>query len=112
MNPSTYSDDDLREKLRYHEGRIAYANATCGVGYHTRSQRAMLDEVYIGAHPWQQEAKKRGITSSKLYDALLKMSDVSLKTLLRALPKRTMISDPSQVTALQRVALRRGLIDE
>lgn len=111
MNPSTYSDDDLREKLAYYERQIVDRNRRYGGNNSTRSDRAMIDEAYISAYPWQQEAKARGITSSRLYDALMKMTDVSLQTLMKAIPK-AMLADPTQITALQRVCLRRGLMDE
>lgn len=110
MNPSTYSDDDLREKLAYYERQIVDRNRRYG-GNPTRSDRAMIDEAYISAYLWQQEAKARGITSSRLYDALMGMTDASLQTLMKAIPK-AMLADPTQIAALQRVCLRRGLMDE
>lgn len=106
------TDDEIREKLAYHNARIAdnqrrYGNSTL------RSDRALLSEAYDDAYPWQQEAKRRGITACRLADILDKMSDRSLMTLYRCAKKRAghWFSDPKAMMVLRNTCQRRGLFD-
>lgn len=112
MRPSEATDDEVRDWLAYHNGRIAesqrrYGHSTLG------SDRSLLAEAYDKAYPWQQEAKRRGITASRLQDILDKMSDRSLKTLYRCAKKRAghWFNDPKAMVVLRNTCQRRGLLD-
>lgn len=112
-DPKTKTDDEVRAKLRHHDAQIVEANRRYG-HENTRSARSMIDDAYIDAYPWQQEAKRRGITSSKLYDAMVKMSDQTLRTLYRQGVERAsaLFCDPKASSTLRSVCQRRGLLDE
>lgn len=106
------TDDEVREKLAYHNARIAESQSRYGHST-LRSDRALLSEAYDDAYPWQREAQRRGITASRLADVLEKMSDRSLLTLQRCAKKRARhwFSDPRAMIALRNVCQRRGLTD-
>lgn len=112
LRPSEATDDQVREKLAYHNHRIAenqrrYGHSTL------KSDRALIAEAYSDAYPWQQEAKRRGISASRLADILDKMSDRSLKTLYRCAKSRAghWFSDPRAMMVLRNICKRRGILD-
>lgn len=112
MNPTTMTDDELRDWLAFHNQRIASRRASHG---HSSlpSDRAMISEAIDSAYPFQQEAKRRGITVSRLADILGKMSDRSLATLYRYAKTRAShwFADPKAMVILRNVCQRRGLIE-
>jgi hypothetical protein len=112
MDYSSMNNDELRDWLAYHDRSIA--NAQMRYGHSTLgSDRSLLAEVYDRAYPCQQEAKRRGVTSSRLADILSKMSDQSLTTLYRCAKSRAShwFSDPKAMMVLRRICQRRGLIE-
>jgi hypothetical protein len=112
MRPDEATDNQVREKLAYHNRRIAESQQRYGHST-LKSDRALLDEAYIDAYPWQQEAKRRGITVSRLADILEKLSDRSLLTLYRTGKRRAShwFKDPKAMMVLRNVCKRRGLLD-
>ena len=112
MRPKDASDDEVREKLAYHNHRIAENQRRYGHS-NLKSDRALISEAYSDAYPWQQEAKRRGISASRLADVLDKMSDRSLLTLYRCAKKRAShwFNDPKAMMVLRNICKRRGLID-
>lgn len=112
MRPEEATDDQVREKLVYHNGQIADANRRYGHS-NLRSGRGLIEEAYINAYPWQQEAKRRGISASRLADILNKMSDQSLLSLYHCAKKRAphWFKDPKAMMILRNVCQRRGLFD-
>lgn len=106
------TDDEVREKLAYHNHQIAEANRRYGHS-NLKSDRDMINWAYGDAYMWQQEAKRRGITASRLSDILDKMSDRSLITLYRSAKRRAphWFKDPKAMMVLRNVCHRRGLLD-
>lgn len=113
LDPERQTDDHVRERLRQHEVAITYARQRYGHST-MRSDVSMIEEALDKAWPWIAEAKRRGITSSRLADILNKMSDRSLRTLYRCGKNRArhLFSDPKAMIVLRNVCLRRGLLDE
>ncbi len=111
--PMIQTDDELRYWLCHHERQIVEANRRYGHDK-SRSAKSLIDEAYSKAIPYQAEAKRRGITSSALYDALAKMSDRTLKTLYRSGKQRMphLFGDPKAMITLRNVCQCRGLFDE
>lgn len=112
-NPIIQDDDELRFWLAHHERAIVEANRRYGHDK-SRSAQSLIDEAYSKAIPYQAEAKRRGITSSKLYDALAKMSDSTLRALHRSGKRRMphLFTDPKSMIILRNVCQLRGLLDE
>ena len=112
QRPSEATDDQVREMLAYHNHRIVDSQRRYGHST-LRSDRALLDEAYGDAYPWQQEAKHRGISASRLSDILDKMSDRSLRTLYQCAKRRAghWFADPKAMMTLRQVCQRRGLTD-
>lgn len=112
-DPASHEDDELRFWLGHHERQIAEAQRRYG-GSTRRSSASLLQEAYDNAKPYQDEARARGITSSKLYDALMKMSDRTLATLHKCGKVRMphLFTDPKAMIVLRNVCQRRGLFDE
>jgi hypothetical protein len=109
---TTLTDDEVREKLAYYNHRIAESQSRYGHS-NLRSDRSLLSEAYNYAYPWQEEAKRRGISASRLADVLDKMSDRSLRTLHNCAKKRAShwFKDPRAMLVLRTICQRRGLLD-
>ena len=112
-DPSLQSDDSLRQSLRHHEMMVANAERRYGHSS-LRSDIAMVHEARGAAHPWIEEARERGVTTSRLYDILMSMSEVSLDTLYRCGKRRARhwFSDPLAMMVLRSVCVKKGLINE